>query len=152
VRFTRQSSDSAPDLLAGPLNADEQAELYDVFYRVGSGLGIPDLPPSYTQWRADRELHLRRDLLHGDGTDRLYAVYHQHLGPWRYQLLLRVQALLAPEHVRGLLGLTSAEWLRPLLRVYPVLVRAGLRSTIQRLLMPSRYLPAVRSLDQLAFR
>jgi uncharacterized protein (DUF2236 family) len=145
-------SERAHALLARPLSGDEQDELYDVFHRVGTGLGIPDLPPSYASWRADRERHLRRDLLHGDGTKALYAEYRRHLGPWRYRLLLRVQSILAPEHVRGLLRLASAEWLRPLLRVYPVLVRAGLRSAIQRLLMPSRYLGAVRGLDHLAPR
>jgi hypothetical protein len=65
----------------------------------------------------------------------------------RYHLLLRIQAVLTPGHVRGLLGLNRAEWLRPLLRLYPFLVRAGLRSIIQRLIMPSKYLPAVRGLD-----
>jgi uncharacterized protein (DUF2236 family) len=145
-------SERAHELLARPLSADEQSELYDVFYRVGTGLRIPGLPPSYTQWRADRECHLRRDLLHSDGTEALYAQYRNHLGPWRYRLLLRLQAILAPEHVRGLLRLKSAEWLRPLLRVYPILVRAGLRSIIQRLVTPSRYLPAARDLDHLAPR
>jgi hypothetical protein len=41
-------------------------------------------------------------------------------------------------------------WLRPLLRFYPVLVRAGLRSIIQRVLMPSAYLEAARGLDHSA--
>ena len=143
-------SERAHDLLARPLTATEQDELYDVFCRVGIGLRIPDLPPSYALWRADRERHLRRDLLHGEGTAAMYAQYRSHLGDWRYRLLLRAQAVLAPEHVRRLLGLTSSEWLRPLLRVYPLLVRAGLRPIIQRLLMPSRHLPAIRRLDHLA--
>ena len=145
-------SERAHELLAYPLSADEQRELYDVFYRVGTGLRITGLPPSYTEWRADRERHLRRDLRYGDGTEALYVQYRNHLGAWRYRLLLWIQALLAPEHVRGLLRLTSAEWLRPLARVYPVLVRAGLRSLIHRLLMPPRYLAAVRGLDHLAVR
>jgi uncharacterized protein (DUF2236 family) len=140
-------SERAHEMLARPLSADEQRELYDVFRRVGTGLGIPGLPRTYAGWRADRERHLRRDLLHGDATEALYARYREHLGPWRHRLLLRIQALLAPGHVRGLLRLKRAEWLRPLLRLYPVLVRAGLRSTVQRLLMPPRYLPAVRGLD-----
>jgi len=140
-------SERAHEMLARPLSADEQRELYDVFYRVGTGLGIPDLPRTYAAWRADRERHLRRDLLHGEGTATLYAQYRKHLGPWRYHLLLRVQSILAPAHVRGLLRLKRAEWLRPLLRLYPVLVRAGLRSIIQRLLMPSQYLAAARALD-----
>src|SRR5687767_1937050 len=137
-------SERAHEMLARPLNADEQHELYDVFYRVGTALRIPELPRTYADWRADRELHLRRDLLRGDGTDALYAQYRNHLGPWRYQLLLRVQAILAPEHVRDLLRLKRAEWLRPLLRLYPILARAGLRSIIQQLLMPSEHLAAVR--------
>jgi uncharacterized protein (DUF2236 family) len=140
-------SERAHALFARPLEADEQAELYDVFYRVGIGLGIPDLPATYAEWRADRERHLQADLLNSDGTAALYARYRNQLGLWRYRLLLRVQAVLAPQHVRGLLRLKSAEWIRPLLRLYPVLARAGLRSTIQRLLMPPRYLPAVRGLD-----
>ena len=143
-------SERARELLTGPLSTDEQNELYDVFYRVGLGLHIPVLPSSYVDWRVDRELHLRRDLVHGKGTDALYARYRDHLGPWRYDLLLRIQAILSPEHVRGLLGLSSAEWLRPFVRVYPMLVGVGLRSMIQRLLMPSRYLPAVRELDHRA--
>jgi uncharacterized protein (DUF2236 family) len=143
-------SERAHGLLARPLSAEEQRELYDVFYRVGTGLGIPALPPRYAEWRVDRERHLRRDLLHSDGTAALYAQYRNHLGPWRHWLLLRVQALLVPGHVRGLLQLSRAEWLRPVLHVYPLLVRAGLRSLIQRLLMPSRYLTAVRGLDHAA--
>ena len=141
-------SERAHELLARPLNAGEQDELYDVFHRVGTGLGIPALPASYAEWRIDRERHLRRDLLHGDGTRAMYAQYRNHLGRWRYGLLLWIQAILAPQHVRRLLRLTSAEWMRPLLRVYPILVRAGLRSVIQRILMPSKYLDAVRALDQ----
>ena len=145
-------SERAHELLARRLNAGEQRELYDVFYRVGTGLGITDLPASYTDFRADRERHLRRDLRYGDGTQALYAHYRDHLGAWRYQVLLQIQALLAPEHVRGLLRLKSAEWLRPLARAYPVLVRARLRSILHRLLMPPRYLAAVRDLDHVTVR
>lgn len=142
-------SERAHELLARPLSAAEQDELYRVFYRVGTGLQIPGLPPTYAAWRADRESHMRRDLLHSDATEALYAQYRHHLGPWRYRLLLRIQAILAPEHVRALLRLKSTAWLRPLLRVYPLLARAGWRSTVQRLLMPSRYLSAARGLDHL---
>ena len=140
-------SERAHELLARRLSADEQAELYDVFRRVGTGLRIPNLPQSYDEWRVDRESHLRRDLLHGNGTAALYDQYRNHLGSWRYHLLLRIQAILTPGHVRALLRLQPAEWLRPLLSVYPILVRIGLRSIIQRLLMPPRYLSAVRALD-----
>ena len=140
-------SERAHELLHRPLTAEERDELYDVFYRVGIGLGIPDLPTSYTGWRADRERHLRRDLVFSDGTEALYAQYRHQLGPWRHRLLLWIQAALTPGHVRGLLRLESAGWLRPLLRAYPIVARSGLRSPIRRLLIPSAYLPAVRRLD-----
>ncbi|HEX8830404.1 MAG TPA: oxygenase MpaB family protein, partial [Longimicrobium sp.] len=64
-------SERAHELLARPLTEDERHELYDVFYRVGLGLQIPGLPPTYDAWRADRERHLRRDLVHGEGTKAL---------------------------------------------------------------------------------
>ena len=145
-------SERAHETLEGPLRDDERDALYDVFFRVGTGLRIPELPTTYAAWRIDRERHLERDLVNSEGTRALYAQYRHHLGPWRYRLLLLVQALLSPAHVRGLLRLGSAAWLGPVLRLYPALVRVGLRPAIQRLLMPSRYLAAVRALDHAAPR
>ena len=112
-------SERAHELLARPLTEAERGELYDVFRRVGTGLRIPDLPPSYGEWKVDREVHLRRDLRDSDGTRALYRRYRDALGPWRYRLMLRIQSVLAPAHVRGLLRLTRAAWLRPLIRLYP---------------------------------
>lgn len=140
-------SERAHELFAGPLTADEQRELYDLFRRVGEGLRIPALPATYAEWKSDRETHLRRDLLRGEGTDALYGRYRDALGAWRYHLLLLLQGALVPEHVREQLSLRRSRWLPPVLRLYPMLVRAGLRPAIQRLLMPGRYLPSVRSLD-----
>ncbi len=140
-------SERAHELLAGPLSGAQREDLYDVFRRVGEGLRIPDLPGTYAEWTIDRDAHLRRDLLNGDGTKALYRQYRMHLGAWRYRLMLLAQAVLAPDHVRRLLGLRRAEWLRPLLRAYPALVRTGLRPMLQRLLVPAEHLDAVRRLD-----
>ena len=142
-------SERAHEMLARPLTPAEQDELYDVFHRVGTGLRIPDLPPTYADWKADRDRHLHRDLVYGEGTATLYAQYRKHLGFWRYQLLLRLQSVVAPDHVRGLLRLRRARWLRPFIRLYPLLVRAGLRALVQRLLIPPDFVPAVRALDHL---
>lgn len=142
-------SERAHEVLVRPLSHVERSDLYDVFHRVGLGMRIPDLPTSYASWRVDRDLHLHRDLVHSEGTARLYAQYRKHLGAWRYHLLLRIQGILAPAHVRSLLRLRSGAWLRTLIRAYPLLVRIGLRPLIQRLMMPSRYLAAVRELDQI---
>ena len=140
-------SERARELLAGPLTEEQQRDLYDVFHRVGTGLRIPDLPSSYAEWSVDRDAHMHRDLARSAGTDALYARYRDELGPWRYRLLVWLQGILCPARVRDLLRLRSASWLRPMLRLYPMLVRIGLRSAIQRMLMPSKYLPAVRALD-----
>ena len=143
-------SERAHEMLERPLVADEQQELYDVFHRVGAGLHISELPPTYSAWKEDRDVHMRRDLVHSENTKALYAQYRKHLGFWRYQLLLRIQALLAPAYVRHLLRLRSSGWLRPFVRLYPILVRAGLRPFIHKLLMPAQYLTAVQGLDHAA--
>jgi uncharacterized protein (DUF2236 family) len=140
-------TEKAHALLHRPLTPEEQHELYDVFHRVGKGLRIPDLPASYSRWRVDRERHLSADLANSRGTQALLEQYRNHLGNWRFRLLLRIQGVLAPERVRDLLRLRSAPWLRPLARLYPVLARTGLRPAIQWLLMPAEHLAAVRALD-----
>ena len=141
-------SERAHAMFARPLSSDEQHDLYDVFRRVGTGLGIPDLPTAYDDWKRDRDLHLHRDLHSSAGTAELYARYREHLGNWRYRLLLAVQSILAPDHVRGLLQLRRAAWLAPFMRVYPWLVRLGMRPLILRALIPPKHLAAVRALDR----
>lgn len=141
-------SERAHETLHRSLTDVERDELYDVFRRVGLGLRIPELPDTYDEWRVDRARHLERDLTYGRGTEELFMRYREHLGTWRYRLMLRVQAALAPAHVRTLLDVRPAHWLRPILRLYPWLVRVGLRPMIQRLLMPAVHLDAVRALDR----
>jgi uncharacterized protein (DUF2236 family) len=142
-------SERAHEILETPLTAEQQRELYDVFHRVGMGLRIPDLPRTYAGWREDRVRHLQRDLQHGTGTDALYAEYRRHLGPWRYHLLRRVQAMLVPAHVRTLLHLRPARLLRLVARLHPVLDRLGMRALMRRMLVPPEHLDAVRRLDMI---
>ena len=141
-------SERAHELLVRRLTIAERNELYDVFYRVGMGLGISDLPRGYAEWRIDRERHLHRDLIHGDFTDALYAAYRRQLGPWRYRLLLLAQSMLVPTHVRALLRMKPVELLRPALRLHPLLAHAGLSPVIQRLLIPPQHLGSVHALNQ----
>lgn len=145
-------SERAHELLARALSPDERNELYNVFHRVGTALRIPHLPPNYAEWRTDRERHLRRDLIRTRSSEALYAAYRRQLGPWRYRLLLHLQSILTPEHVRHLLQLESAQWLLHGLRLYPFVIRARMRSLIQRLLIPAQHLGAVRVLDQRTLR
>jgi hypothetical protein len=140
-------SERAFRMLHRPLTAAEQEELYDVFRRVGTGLGIPDLPEDYASWKLDRQQHLEADLAFSPHTVALYAAYRRDLGFWRFALLRQTQALLVPEQVHQLLKLPSPVWLRPLLPLYPLLVRLGLRSLIHRALIPPQHFNAVQQLN-----
>ncbi len=133
-------------LLYRPLEAVEQRELYDVFRRVGIGLGIPDLPEDYDGWKLDRDSHLENDLVFSPHTSALYAAYRRDLGVWRYFLLRQIQAMLVPAHVHQLLNLPRFHWLRPSTRLYPTLMRLGLRSLMQRVLIPPRFIVDVQRL------
>jgi hypothetical protein len=130
-----------------PLTVAEQQELYDVFWRVGTLLAIPDLPADYESWKVDRQRHLERDLALSPYTTALYAAYRRDLGFWRYQLLLQIQAVLVPAHVHQLLKLPKFTWLRPTTWLYPTLIRLGLRPLIHRTLIPTQYVEAVQRLD-----
>ena len=141
-------SERAYASLYHPLNAAEQTELWGVFRRVGLGLGIAELPRHYADWQVDRERHLGRDLTYSEHTAALYASYRRHLGPWRYALLRQVQAVLVPEGVRCSLALPRRTWLRGLLPLYLALTGLGLRSALQRALIPPEHLAAVQSLER----
>lgn len=140
-------SERAHELLRRPLTLAEKRDLYDVFYRVGVGLHVQKLPASYAEWRIDRQLHLERDLVFSQHTAQLYEKYRQHLGWWRYRLVLGLQASLAPERVRRLLKLEPMPLLAPALRAYGVFGVGGLRSMAQWLLLPADRLEDVRRLD-----
>ena len=131
-----------------PLRAGEREELWDVFRRIGEGLGIPELPDGYASWRVDRERHLAEDLVFSENTAKLYASYRLHLGAFRYAILRELQAALAPEPVRRLLDLPGVSWARPLLPLYPAVAGAGLRRLVRRALVPTEHLDAMERLDQ----
>ena len=122
--------------------------MYAAFRRVGEGLNVKALPEGYEGWRADRRAHLERDLAHSRHTALLYRQYRSHLGEWRYQLLLQVQALLAPERVRRLLRLRRRALFSAAVDVYALLPVPGLRPLLRRLLLHPRYWGEVAELER----
>jgi hypothetical protein len=106
------------ELLQRNLTWAEKEEVFIVFYKVGVGMGIEGLPADYAKWKIMREQHLDQDLQLSDFTSDLYKRYEQHLGLIRYVLLRLVQALMAPERVKALLGFGSIKLLTPLLYMY----------------------------------
>jgi hypothetical protein len=141
-------SERAYQLLHRPLITEEKEELYRVFWRVGCGLRIPELPGSYGEWQQDRVRHLRQNLAYSHYTAELYARYRRLLGPWRWPVLRQVQALIVPEYVARLLDLRPRPELRHLLRAYRPLVRLGVRPLIRRLLVPREYIGHVWQMDE----
>lgn len=140
-------SQRAFEMLNRPLTATEQAELYEVNLRFGSLMGVPDLPPTHAAWLEDRRLHLERDLAYSHYSAQLYQQYRRALGPWRYEMMRSVQALLVPERVRELLKLRKQRGAGRSVNVYRALDQLGLRPAVQRLVLPPRYLADVRKLD-----
>jgi uncharacterized protein (DUF2236 family) len=140
-------SERAYELMHRPLTKAEQEDLYAVFLRVGERLNITELPSTYAAWRQDRQIHLERDLVYSSYTTALYKQYRQHLGPWRYQLLLQLQSIVVPEHVRHMLQLPRSSSIEYSLVLYPLITRLGLRPLLQRLLVPPRHLKDLRQLD-----
>jgi uncharacterized protein (DUF2236 family) len=141
-------SERAHRMLYGPLSPAEREELYLVFRRVGEGLNVKALPEGYEGWRADRQLHLARDLDHSGHTALLYEEYRRHLGEWRYQVLRGVQALLVPERVRRLLQLRRRTIFAALVGVYGSLDVPGLRPLVRRALIQPRYWGEVDKFDR----
>ena len=143
-------SERAHALLYRPLSASERNELYRVFLRIGEGLSISQLPETYAEWRQDRRLHMVRDLTYSRHTSMLFRQYRAHLGTWRYQLLLQVQALLVPGEVRRLLRLNSSDLFSGLVHAYGILTTFNLQSVVHSLLIPPRYWADLRQFDRTA--
>lgn len=142
-------TERAYHLLERPLTAVEQEDLYAVMRRVGTGLEIPDLPDTYTEWKIDRQKHLERDLVRSHYTDALYRRYREQLGWWRYEIMLGIQALLVPPHVRDVLDLRRTPP-GAAVQLYRFLRRRGLSPYLQQLTVPREHLAAIRALDRQA--
>ena len=140
-------SERAYEMLHRPLTNAEREELFHTFREVGAGMHVPDLPTTYANWRIDREAHLNRDLIRSEFTDKLFQRYREQLGTWRYDLLRQVQSMLVPEQVSRLLALSKRPLLTYSLSLYGMLSALGLRSLVQRILLPTEYLDQIRALD-----
>ena len=141
-------SERAYELRYRPLSQSQKTDLFEVFLRIGEGLHIPQLPATFADWQIDRRRHLIRDLSYSKNTAMLFQAYRKHLGPWRYELLLQVQALLVPDHVRRLLRMKANIIISGLVNTYGVVSGLGLQSLVHGLLIPPRYWADVRMFDR----
>jgi len=140
-------SERAYETLHRPLTNPEREELFSTFREVGAGMHVPDLPTNYADWKIDRVSHLDRDLVRSEFTDKLFQRYREQLGNWRYDLLRQAQAILVPDQVSQRLGLPKKPVLAYSIGLYKLLNSIGLRSAVQRVLLPTEYLDQIRGLD-----
>ena len=106
----------------------------------------------FTEFVTDRQRHIERDLDDSDYTARLYRRFRRHLGAWRYRLFLKVQALLAPEPVRQILGMERSVLLLGACRLYSQFSRTSVRTLVQQVLLPPEYRESIRRFDRLRGR
>jgi uncharacterized protein (DUF2236 family) len=136
------------ETLHRPLTLAERGEVFSTFREVGAGMHVSNLPRTYADWVIDRQAHLDQDLVRSDFTDKLFQRYREELGGWRYGLLRQAQAVLVPEKVHQLLSLPQKPLLAYTVGLYKVFNGLGLRSVVQRILLPTQYLAQIQDLDR----
>ena len=135
------------ELLKRKMTQAEKQEVFHVFYRVGSRMGISGLPDTYESWKESRKEHLQQNLIKGDLTIDLFSQYRKHLGFLRYSVLVEAQILVVPQTVRKLLAFREASLLRPFVGLYKLSRSFKLDWLLKGLLLPSQYKKEIQALD-----
>ncbi len=135
------------ELLERKLSGDEKEEVYNVFYRLGTGMGLKGLPTTYTAWLPDREAHLRSDLQRSEYTTDLFRQYKKHLGTFRYKMLIEAQKLLLPATVKEMLQFNRIHWLAPAVPFYKFSRLLRLDGLVKKIVLPGKYRMEIRELD-----
>lgn len=138
---------AAYELLERKLSDEEKQEVYDVFYRMGTRMNIPQLPSTHKEWLPVREKHLHEDLVVSKHSLDLYQQYKKHLGAFRFKVLKEAQMLVVPQHVKELLKLTKFSLLTPVVPLYKLSRLVKLDFVIKEILLPSKYKPQIKELD-----
>ena len=135
------------ELLERKLTEIEKAEVFEVFNRVGSRMGIRGLPSTYGDWLVMRAEHLGQNLQNGPYTQNLYKQYRKHLGLIRYALLLQGQVLVVPAVVNRMLRLGRFSLLSPVLAIYKVSRKLRLEWLLKAAILPPAYKTEIKALD-----
>jgi hypothetical protein len=135
------------ELLERKMTDSEKEDLFDVFNRLGTRMGLTGLPSNFPEWKVMQQSHLQNDLVKSDFTIDLYKQYRKHLGWLRYQLLLESQKLVVPGHVNNLLKLGKFSWIRPILFLYKLSRLIKLDWFLKSLVMPKKYRKQIKDLD-----
>ena len=135
------------EVLERRLTRAEKQEVFHVFQRVGSRMGLSGLPDNLSEWEKIRQEHLKENLRHSEFTKDLFSQYRKHLGALRYGILLEGQNLIVPPVVRELLGRRKNSLLKPLIGVYKLSIKIKLDRLLKALVMPAEYKQEITALD-----
>ena len=135
------------EVLERKLSPEEEAETFDVFYRVGLQMNLTVLPTTLADWKIMRDEHLNTNLAFSHFTQDLYSQYKKHLGIARYHVLLQTQVLVVPQRVNRLLALDRVKWLMPVLQVYKLSRLINMDQMIRNMILPDKYVNEVKNLD-----
>ena len=138
---------SSYELMETCLSDADKADVYDVFYRMGTRMNLKDLPITYTDWKIDRDAHMYHDLKKSDLTVDLFKQYKKHLGSFRYFILIEGQKLVIPEIVRNLLGFTKVSAATPLIGLYKFVRIFNAHNIIKSIILPAAYKSEIADLD-----
>ncbi|MDI9257154.1 oxygenase MpaB family protein [Flavobacterium sedimenticola] len=138
---------AAHELLESPLSEKEKAEVYDVFYRVGIGMGLQELPVDYSHWLPVRESHLQENLKKSHFTTDLFSQYKKHLGAFRFRLLLESQKIVCPKKVLSLLDFHTVSLLQPIIPLYKFGKQFKADVFVKHILLPKQYKAQIKELD-----
>jgi hypothetical protein len=135
------------ELLEKKLSNEEKEEVYNVFYRVGTRMGLKELPPTYVEWLPAREAHLKEDLQKSEYTVDLFKQYKKHLGAMRYRVLIEGQKLVVPHRVKELMDFSDFSFLTPVVPVYKISRLMKMDWLLKNILLPSDYKDQINELD-----
>lgn len=135
------------EVIERKLSSAEKEEVFDVFNRVGTRMGVRGLPESFEEWGKMRQQHLGENLQHSHYTDDLFNQYRKHLGSVRYRILLESQILVLPQQVRELLGFRRISFLSPFMGLYKLGRKMKMDWLLKLIIMPSKYKKEIKALD-----
>lgn len=142
---------AAFELLEQKLTPSEKEEVFDVFYRVGARMHIPDLPKNYNDWCTMRQTHMENDLQRSRYTIDLYKQYRKHLGSIRYLILREGQKLVVPPHIKKLLQFGRISLLQPVVVLYKLFRKINMDWLLKTAILPPAYKAQIKALDHMPY-
>jgi hypothetical protein len=135
------------ETLERKLSEAEKEEVFCVFNRVGTRMGLVGLSVTYQAWVISRQEHLDHDLAKSKYTDDLLLQYRKHLGSFRYAYLVHSQIMVIPEQVRKLLNFGTFSAVRLIIPFYKLARKAQIDWQLMKLVLPKKYTQQIFELE-----